>query len=94
MYYNTTNLSGLDLKNAQGSVLKQEDRIYEFFKANANREITPFEVLEALYEHSPVPITSVRRAITNLTDEDKLIKTNNQKTGPYGKPSYCWKLKT
>jgi hypothetical protein len=91
-YYNTTNLSGVDLKNSANSALKQEDRIHEFYKANANREITPFEVEQELYSHTTVPITSIRRAITNLTTDDKLIKTSNTKQGPYGKPSYCWKL--
>jgi transcription initiation factor IIE alpha subunit len=91
-YYNTTNLSGADLKDSTNSAMKQEERIHEFYKANANREITPFEVEQELYSNTMVPITSIRRAITNLTTEDKLIKTSNVKTGPYGKPSYCWKL--
>ena len=55
--------------------------------------MTPFDVETALYSNTMVPITSIRRAITNLTNDEKLVKTDNQKTGPYGKPSYCWKLK-
>lgn len=93
MYYNTTNLSGESLVNSKDSAMKQEERIHEFFKCNANREMSPFDVEEALYSNTMVPITSIRRAITNLTTDQKLVKTNTQRTGPYGKPSYCWKLK-
>ena len=39
------------------------------------------------------PITSVRRAITNLTTAGELVKTNNTVTGMYGKPEHLWSLK-
>lgn len=92
MYYNTTNLSGESLVNSKASTMKQEERIYEFFKCNANRVMSPFDVEDALYSNTMVPITSIRRAITNLTTDERLVKTTNQKTGPYGKPCYCWKF--
>ena len=38
------------------------------------------------------PITSIRRAITDLTNEGKLVKTNSLKKGNYGKKCHCWKL--
>ena len=57
--------------------------------------MTPFDIQEALsnlYDLN-APITSVRRAITDLTTEDKLIKTDIMKKGIYGKEVHCWKLK-
>jgi len=38
------------------------------------------------------PITSVRRALTNLTDAGDLVKTDKQVKGPYGRPEFIWKL--
>jgi hypothetical protein len=40
------------------------------------------------------PITSVRRALTNLTNEDKIIKTDVKVVGLYGKKEHLWRLKT
>ena len=57
--------------------------------------MTPFDIQEALTNlyDLDAPITSVRRAITDLTTEDRLIKTDIMKKGKYGKEVHCWKLK-
>ncbi len=39
------------------------------------------------------PITSIRRAMTNLTNRGNLVKTDAQVTGAKGKPEYIWKIK-
>lgn len=93
-FFNTIHLRGLEFDQAILDVTKQDDRIYEILK-QANREMTPFEVgtfYDELY--SPVPITSIRRAMTTLTKEGKLIKTQNQKAEVYGKRNYCWRIAT
>ena len=38
------------------------------------------------------PITSIRRAITDLTNAGKLTKTDTMKLGRYGKHVHTWKL--
>ena len=38
------------------------------------------------------PLTSVRRAITNLSSDGELVKTNDKVTGIYGKPEHLWRL--
>ena len=38
-----------------------------------------------------IPITSVRRAITNLTNSRFLIKTTKSRKGALGKKEYIWK---
>ena len=58
--------------------------------------MTPFDV-EALYSvaYAAVPITSIRRAITNLTTKKKLVKCPKEegmKEGNYGKLNHYWKL--
>jgi hypothetical protein len=40
------------------------------------------------------PITSIRRAITNLTDAGKIIKTDQYVKGNYGKLEHLWELAT
>jgi hypothetical protein len=41
-----------------------------------------------------VPITSIRRAMTNLTDAGFLEKTDHKRKGPKGKAEYIWKVKS
>ena len=38
------------------------------------------------------PITSIRRAMTNLSNEGKLVKTNKKVKGLYGKQEHLWRL--
>jgi hypothetical protein len=53
--------------------------------------MTPFEVEEAYIKLYPkVPITSIRRAMSNLTKDNKLVKTNAMKQGGYDKPNFIW----
>jgi hypothetical protein len=40
------------------------------------------------------PLTSIRRAITNLTKKGYLRKTNIKVTGKYGRQEYCWERTT
>ena len=57
--------------------------------------MTPFDIqdaIRALYSVK-VPITSVRRAMTDLTTEGWLTKTDIMKKGRYGKEVHCWKAK-
>ena len=40
------------------------------------------------------PITSIRRAISTLTKQGKLTKTNELRKGRYGKKEHVWKCNT
>jgi|TARA_A100001035_G_scaffold220634_1_gene180709 hypothetical protein len=70
--------------------MKQEEYILAFFKDEGKPQ-SPSMVYDSLPEHWP--ITSVRRAITNLTTAGELVKTNSTVTGMYGKPEHLWSLK-
>jgi|TARA_Y100001963_G_C6665200_1_gene392369 hypothetical protein len=87
-YYNTTNLKGSTLKNSRKKAKTQEDLILAWFKKH-KRAYTPCEVRDKVLRDSP--LTSVRRAMTNLTEKGYLIKTTLTKMGKYGKFNYCWK---
>lgn len=91
-FFNTISLKGEELKEATEKAMVQEDMV--LFIMCDGQEYTPFEVQE-IYNRifSPVPITSIRRAITVLTDKGKLEKLDEMKEGNYGKPNHKWRLK-
>ena len=91
-YYNTTNLKGYDLKEARRKTNTQEDRILTFFEKNADKAFSPEEI-QTYCMMANRPLTSVRRAITNLTKEGYLRKTSHMKQGNYGKPVHTWQFK-
>ena len=90
MYYNTTNEVGHNIVKARDNALKQEDRVLAVFKAFPKKPLSPWVVKGKMGTRSP--ITSIRRAINSLAKIGKLKKTHTKLMGPFGKPSYCWKL--
>ena len=95
MYYNTNKEKSNTLKRSRERANTQEEIILDLFKRNPNFHMTPFDIQEALtnFYELDAPITSVRRAITDLTTEDRMIKTDIMKKGKYGKEVHCWILK-
>ena len=89
MFYNTNDESKERLQNSRENSDRQMDIIYRVFEANPNMTLTPFEIEAAVPQRWP--ITSIRRAITDLTSAGKLEKTETKRMGPYGKQTYCWK---
>lgn len=90
-YYNTTNSEGAELRQYQAGADSQEARILEWLRGAANTStFTPSEVHRRCF-HGSVPLTSVRRAMTNLANAGQLSKTSEQRDGPYGRPEYAWK---
>ena len=88
-YYNTTSLAGTDLAAARSATARQELEILSVMQGKG--ELTPWEVADLL--EGGYPITSVRRAITNLTAGRKLRKTSTKRNGPYGRSSFCWEVR-
>ena len=89
-YYNTLNESKSDAKESKDKAKKQKDQIFAIFR-HTLRPMTPAEIWEGYgFKNSNAPLTSIRRAITNLESEGLLEKTDIQKPGIYGKMNYCW----
>jgi len=91
-FYNTINDPPdqliIDKKNANS----QQSKIYTFFRRNYPMAFTPFDVQYLVFEKDKQPpVTSVRRAITNLTKMGYLVKTEKKKSEVYGKDNYKWK---
>jgi Fe2+ or Zn2+ uptake regulation protein len=87
-YYNTNNEEGANLLKSRMNTQKQEDVIYLLF--NDDVHLSPDMIKTLLVQD--YPITSIRRALTNLTDKGLLKKTNEMVMGKYGKKTHTWKL--
>jgi len=93
-YYNTNKECGKTLIDSEEKALTQEELIFYLFASNRNVSLSPFQVQKYLYgEDSKVPITSIRRAMTNLTQKGKLVKQDKMVEGNYGKMTHTWAYK-
>lgn len=92
-YYNTTDINGSDLMEAVVKCNAQGEVVYLLFK-NYKR-MSPSDVWEKyvyLTHKTDTPLTSIRRAITCLTNENRLTQTKHSKIGRYGRKEYIWEL--
>ena len=90
MYYNTTNIEDKQLTLFDQLATKQEHQVYEAMKLLGKASPSLIHRVLELNHRKKYPITSVRRAIHDLTDSGKLIKTNEQITGDWGRPESVW----
>ncbi len=86
-HHNTTALSSAALEQAEAQAERQEDMVWALMQDGAPR--TPWDVFYAL--ETRAPITSIRRAITNLATEGRLLKLQaTVKSGPYNKTCHLY----
>ena len=88
-YYNTTRLNGDELKKATMEAVTQEDTILQWYTERRRLSLGEVFTMADMVGYD-WPITSVRRAITNLTNRGLLVKTDEQVEGLYGRPEYVW----
>ncbi len=94
IYFNTINLTGTDLANSRQCAGRQNDEVLQLFRLYPSQDFTPAEVYNQFQSMGRnYPITSIRRAITTLTNLGYLYCTNNMRMGLHGVKNYCWKLK-
>lgn len=91
-FYNTTRERGKKLAECEGKAVSQQDRIYEYFYNTPHAELSPSQVQQALAMQR-TPLTSIRRAMTNLTLQGRLQKTELKVMGLYGRYEYCWRYR-
>ena len=92
--YNTTHETGVTLERSTTRNETQEDKILKIFNLVPDRPMGPFMVWKMYNNyHTEIPPTSTRRAITDLTKQGKLIKTDTMEMGRYGKPEHTWKIR-
>ena len=93
-FHDTVPLPDDQLKKAIDTATKQKAIVLDFFKSYPNDRFTPYEVYEFFMRYEgDILLTSVRRCITNLTKEGRLIKCqwSESKEGAYGKLNRVWK---
>lgn len=91
MFYNTTNLTGDLLEEAERLTAKQDKEIYQFFLNNPSKYLSSHDVEDYLKKY---PRSSIVRSMNTLTNAGLIFKTEKQVIGKYGKLVYTWKLRT
>jgi len=91
-HFNTTNLSGVALKDCKEKNQSQDEIILRHFRHHPNIKFGPSSIWR-WFEDKGLPITSVRRAITNLTKAGLIEKTTNKEMGMFGRMEYTWQFK-
>ena len=90
-YYNTNNETGDTLAESKKKAETQEEVVLAFFKNNPGQRFIPSELGEFVLPG--VPLTSVRRALTNLASAGKLVKSPVMQEGSFGKMVHTWRLR-
>lgn len=89
-YFNTTGQTGDQLAEYRERAATQEAVILQFFQEHPRNTYTPSDLTKLLPR---APLTSIRRAVTDLTRQGLLEKTTSQKNGIYNRPEHKWRLK-
>lgn len=89
-YFNTTGLTGRDLEAARKDARTQYDRVRLLFASMPDGwTASPSKVHRLV--GGAAPITSIRRAMTVLTEDGVLTRTAEKVIGPYGKVETTWR---
>jgi hypothetical protein len=94
IFHDTVPLPEERLPEARKRAARQKEAILDYFRQRYSMSFTPSEVWHGVDQIAmPMLITSVRRAITDLTKEGKLTKCDysERREGGYGHPNRCWK---
>jgi hypothetical protein len=91
-FHNTINLPVTEVKQRELRNDSQTRKILDFLRLHSYESFTPFEVQERM-NLTNVPITSIRRALSDLTFMGYLVRTDEKRMGRYGENNYCWRLK-
>ncbi len=90
-YHNTIPIAGNELQQADDNAKRQEDEVLQLFRRY--KQLTPWQCEARLNATGKKwPITSIRRAITNLTGRGMLYKNGAKVTGPLGHKENQWEV--
>jgi len=90
-YFNTNKERGKTLRSSRTQARKQQEAVLSLFQSYPMQFFSP-DVVHSLVMPN-APLTSTRRAITNLTDDGFLEKTTNMVIGSWGKMVHTWRLR-
>jgi hypothetical protein len=91
IFHDTVPIEEERLPQAREKAIRQKDLVLDFFRQRYSMNMTPMQVHIQIGEH--ILLTSIRRCITDLTKEGKLIKCDwsDSKDGGYGVINRTWK---
>lgn len=96
MFYNTVHNTGSKLSYRLKKARNQKHKCLSQFQANPYTEYTPEimhnDLVGSKDIHENTPLTSIRRAFSDLKKEGLILKTSNKHIGNYGRSSYTWIL--
>lgn len=92
-FHNTTNLHPLDLIGSEAKARNQEQRVLKLFMSARTAMSPDFVWMKTGLFDQDVPLTSVRRAMTNLCNAGLLVKGSKKTMGRWGKPQFTWAYK-
>ncbi len=69
----------------------QDVAVLTFFRLRPWESFSPSQIHGVVGKGAPV--TSIRRAMTNLTKKGCLVKLKDKRTGPFGRPEHLWILR-
>jgi response regulator of citrate/malate metabolism len=87
-YHNTTREK--KTKKLKGKAISQQDQIHLFLTLYDKK--TASELWTELYKNTNTPLTSVRRALSNLAYEERVEKLAEKKIGMFGRPEHYYSL--
>jgi len=89
-YHNTTAETD-NLMQYEGQALTQDDAVFNFFNGMPGIKFT-CEDVHAMVMPNSAPLTSARRAVSNLYNQG-IIEKAGKVQGKFGRPIYLWRLK-
>jgi hypothetical protein len=89
MFYNTTNLTGDELKAAQAKTETQEDKVLAYLKGVYPSGRTAYDVQDDVLIDSPR--SSAIRALCNLRDLFLIEKTGAKVMERHGSKNHLWR---
>lgn len=88
-HFDTTR--AVDIEAYRRTCGRQQRSVLDWFRRHPTMKCTPFEIHERVLPAAPV--TSARRAMTNLTTAGLLVKTEEQRQERYGRCNHLWRLR-
>ncbi len=88
-YHDSTNIIGPAIDRYKYIALSQDQQVLKFMRSCPGFTFSAEDVHNVLFGPN-VPLTSTRRAMSNLTRDGLIVKTADQVIGQYGRPVCKW----
>ena len=96
-YHKKHDLPTAEIAFREGRARSQDELVLSVFEQYWYQDMSPSQVYDYLVDRllvdAATPLTSIRRAITNLTTRGELVKLEKKTQGPWGHPEGLWRLR-